>query len=359
MRFIVSLFALCIFANNLFAQHVETGWTTIPNNSLLIKYFGRWEKDSINNAPVMVSNWSGGYFKIGITSGILKIVLEKPINSLYVTIDDQPGITYNNIKDEFLVTPQPLERGKHTIRIAAGDQLDQLFVKELQIKAGQQIAPVVKSKLIEFIGNSITAGGGEAGIAQTSYSWLTAEKLKTENVRIAYSGIMLVTGIDFTKKWTVGMEDAYFKKQHKGGQDLNWYLSSSADWNFKDYQPDMIVVNIGTNDRCEPYKEHFVEVYLRFLQQIRIKNPNAKIVILPTFLETFDNSLKAMKPYFEQIVSEAKTRGLNNFYFVDTAGWINNTTDLLVDRIHPNYKGVEKIVNRLSEAIKQIDPSGL
>jgi hypothetical protein len=52
MRFITALFALCILANNLFSQHIETGWTTISNNSHLIKYFGRWEKDTINNAPI-------------------------------------------------------------------------------------------------------------------------------------------------------------------------------------------------------------------------------------------------------------------------------------------------------------------
>jgi hypothetical protein len=55
--------------------------------------------------------------------------LEKPIGGLYFTIDDQPSITYNNVKGEFLLTHQPLVRGKHTIRVTAGDQLDQLFVK--------------------------------------------------------------------------------------------------------------------------------------------------------------------------------------------------------------------------------------
>jgi len=148
------------------------------------------------------------------------------------------------------------------------------------------------------------------------------------------------------------MEDAYFKKHNHSGQDLNYYLSHKADWNFKDYQPDIIVVNLGTNDRYEPYKEHFVEVYISFLQQIRIKNPLAKIVLLPTFLVCKDSSLKDMLPYFEQIVSKAKSRGLTNFYYVDTTGWIDITD--LYDGLHPNDKGVGKMSDRLSEAIKKI-----
>jgi len=200
MKFQTLLFTFCILVTNLYSQQVETGWTTIPNDSPNIKYFGRWEKDTINNTTVMVSNWSGGYFKTGITSGMIKIVLEKPIGGIHITIDDQPGITYNKVKGEFLVTPQPLTEGKHTIRVAAGRLLDQLYIKEIQIKDGKQIDPEIKPKLIEFIGNSITCGAGNADIAQSSYSWVTAEKLNFENVRVAQGGIMLVTGIDFQKK---------------------------------------------------------------------------------------------------------------------------------------------------------------
>jgi len=344
---------ISLLTTNLYSQKIDPQWTTIPASSTGIKYFGRWEKDTINGNTILISNWSGGYFKVGITSGLLKTVLEKPIGGLHVTIDDQPGVTYNDVKGEFLVTPSPLPKGKHTIRIAAGHILDQLFLKEIQMKDGQQIAPEIKPKLVEFIGNSITAGAGDADIAQSSFSWVAAEKMNVENVRVAIGGIMLVTGIDFTKKWKVGMEDAYFKKQHRDGQDLNWYLSHKADWNFKDYQPDIIIINLGTNDRYEPYKEHFVEVYLRFLQEVRDKNPNAKIVILPTFLVCYDNSLKEMKPYFEEIISKATQRGLTNFNYVDTEGWIDITD--LYDGLHPNDKGVKKIAERLSKAIDEMN----
>jgi lysophospholipase L1-like esterase len=326
-------------------------WTSISSTDTNIRYIGRWRKDTIAGATVMEGMWSAPYFKAGLDGGSLKLVLDRPIDRMFVSIDDQPGVFYDKVEKEILLTPHPLSRGKHTIRVAGGNESDQLFVKELQVQEGRVIAPEIKPLLIEFVGNSITAGGGTINKSLTSYAWQAAELLHAENVRICTSGILLVTGNDFTKEWTIGMEDSYFKIQNRRRQDKNWYLSHAADWNFKDYQPDIIVINLGTNDRNEPapHKDLFTYAYIRFLRNVRAKNPGAKIVILPTFLECNNNTLREMKPYIMKAVEGSQKMRMKDISLVDTEGWIDKTD--LMDGLHPNDKGAGKIAHRLADAL--------
>ncbi len=57
----------------------------------------------------------------------------------------------------------------------------------------------------------------------------------------------------------------------------------SVEWDFSKHQPDVVVVNLGTNDdsyckndstRQEEYKTEYVE----FIKEIRQNNPNAAII---------------------------------------------------------------------------------
>ena len=105
------------------------------------------------------------------------------------------------------------------------------------------VYPDLAGKHIEFIGDSITAW-------DNGYSWQVGEKLGVEHSRIAWPGIALVDGYGYTDfNPLLGIASGYFKLGLPGAQGVD---ASVPDWNFDtaEYTPDILVINIGTND-CE------------------------------------------------------------------------------------------------------------
>jgi len=342
-----------LFNISVIAQDNAPGWKPVDITGENINYIGRWVKHNNSlSSVVMESMWSGAYMKIGIDGGSLKIKLDKPIRKIHVRINNDEGRYYEDINDE--ITIGTLPKGNHTIRIAAVIENTRLHVKGIEVQEGNIIKPEVSPVIIEYIGNSITAGGSSFHSTQTSYGTRTSELLDAENVMICTSGIMLVSGINFQRKWMIGMEDAYFRTSDYRGQDNNWYLSNDGVWNFTDYQPDIVVVNIGTNDRHMPFPHKHIlqQSYIRFLIKIREKNPDAKIVILPTFLECDNEDLRNLKPYIYKAFETAKEAGVNDLYFVDTEGWISRSD--LPDLLHPDDNGHIKIANILASTLRPI-----
>ena len=59
--------------------------------------------------------------------------------------------------------------------------------------------------------------------------------------------------------------------------------TANYDWDFSQYQPELIVVNLGTNDNSYTKGDadkcaEFENGYVNFLKEIRAKNPNSEIL---------------------------------------------------------------------------------
>ena len=131
-------------------------------------------------------------------------------------------------------------------------------------------APENREFLIEFIGDSITCGYGNlgnpstpvAGIASMqdgtqAFAFLTAEALNAEGNMVSCSGIGIAKG------WTAVNELEFYQKTcHYRDADEKYHDDSRI--------PDLIVINLGTNDQdrgCE--EQAFKEKMLEFLTYIR------------------------------------------------------------------------------------------
>ena len=150
--------------------------------------------------------------------------------------------------------------------------------------------------LIEFIGDSITCGYGVDGICEKnpfltanedvtkSYAWLTAQELNADYSMICYSGYGIISGYSADGSIVTGQlvphwyeKTGYskaFLDAHTQMQDIPWEFA---------VQPDLIVVNLGTNDASytgtDPEKQAvFTEAYTAFLKQIRKHNPDAPLI---------------------------------------------------------------------------------
>lgn len=144
--------------------------------------------------------------------------------------------------------------------------------------------PCEESLRMEFIGDSITCGfGNESNCPEDgflpvqengweAYAAKTARKLHAQFQMVSVSGIGVYssyTDIEERNAATL-MKDVY------GCTD--YFLSKEEDWDFNRYQPDIIVICLGTNDfsyvqhNFEKYAPEFQKSYYELLQLVRRKN---------------------------------------------------------------------------------------
>ena len=110
------------------------------------------------------------------------------------------------------------------------------------------------------------------------------------------------------------------------------------------WQPDVVVINQGTNDR-NATSDQFRPGYRRYLQVIRKAYPNAKILALRPFNGAHADDIKAE-------ISARVAAGDANVAFVDTTGWVDAATDY-TDKVHPNAGAGPKIAEKLAAVIEK------
>jgi lysophospholipase L1-like esterase len=177
-----------------------------------------------------------------------------------------------------------------------------------------------KDLLIEFIGDSITCGYGvddenrDHHFSTTTedmtktYAYKTAQALNADYSMVCYSGYGIISGYtgNGEKNETQTLPQHYgkvgFSYDTFGGVPV-----SSLSWDFSARQPDVIVINLGTNDDsyCKydnEKKQDFTDNYVLFLKQVRERNPDAKI--LCAFGVQGDNMFKPTESAVEAYSAE-------------------------------------------------------
>jgi lysophospholipase L1-like esterase len=304
------------------------GTPTDPN----VKFFGRWDTTS---STAYVSKWAGGYVKLGFTGTTVRLRQRNTID-FFASIDGGPDRSFTNVSGTVNLTPTPLGAGNHTLRVsyrpvAGSYHGDAVFQGVLLDPGARTFAPPVSSKIIEFVGDSITVGQLSSKQALTAYGWLVGEQLRAEHTQIAQGGACLVATAD----GCVGLSVQFLKTGS---------TSDSPDWDFSRYQANAVVINLGTNDVGHGvHTPEFQATYVTLLQRVRAKYPNATIFAMATFRKRFVTQTQTA-------VSMRNAAGDAKVLFVDTTGWINEATDT-VDNVHPNDAGHQKIAARLAPII--------
>ncbi|RYD89936.1 MAG: hypothetical protein EOP54_24775, partial [Sphingobacteriales bacterium] len=300
-----------------------------------IKYFGRWD---FSNTSQYVSNWGGAYIRVNFTGTTVKIKLGNQ-NDYFVRIDNGPWVSYLNVSGTVNLTPAPLSSGTHTLVVAQGKDYEYEFKFEgLVLDAGASTgAPTPLNFLMEYIGDSITAGFKDTQANVSAYGWVCAEGLNAEHTQIAWPGIKLLSGSSYK-----AMDYQYLKL--KGNYNDP---STTANWDFSKYTPQIVVVNLGTNDNpAETTNAAFQSAYTSFLATVRSKFPNAEIFAMRTFVGVWESATLAA-------VNARINAGDNKVHFVNTSGWLTaNASDYLPgDNTHPSVSGQAKAGNLLKSVI--------
>ena len=304
------------------------GSPTDPN----VKFFGRWDTSSSTG---YVPKWAGAYLKVGFTGTTVKLKQRNTID-LYASVDGRAAVKYANVSGTVNLTPTALAAGNHTLLVSYrpvagsyhGDAVYQGLVLD---PAAHTVAPAVSSKIIEFIGDSITVGQLTSMPAETAYGWLVGQRLGVEHTQIAQGGACLVATAD----GCVGLSVQFLKTGPE---------ATSPDWNFTRYQAAAVVINLGTNDSGHGvHTPQFQATYTTLLEEVRAKYPNASIFALEIFRQRFVTQT-------QNAVTARNAAGDAKVYFVNTEGWIDPATDTF-DNVHPTDAGHQKIAARLAPII--------
>ena len=131
---------------------------------------------------------------------------------------------------------------------------------------------VVPSRRIEIIGDSISAGYGNEGCpfevnenSDLAYGAVAARAVGADVHIIAQSGIGMAKSLSNA----VTMPEIY--ERTFGG-------NNTTAWDFSKYTPDVVVINLGTNDNNAGVdKNLYKTTYVNFLTKVRGHYPNALI----------------------------------------------------------------------------------
>lgn len=239
-------------------------------------------------------------------------------------------------------------------------QYSAMGVGEITLYGKNRIKPTEEKYLkIEFIGDSITCGYGidetdEKGVFSTatenfskSYAYLTAESLDADYSAVCFSGYGVYSG--YTSKGVLNDEDTvplYYDKS------CFLYGGRETQWDFSEFQSDVVVINLGTNDAsyCADSlggRQEFTRKYTDFIRQVRYHNPYAYIVCI---LGDMNNSLYSC---IEQAVSNYINSGFDHRVTAMTIGYKMGENDIVING-HPGYMSNIYAANELSSKISQL-----
>lgn len=149
---------------------------------------------------------------------------------------------------------------------------------------------------VEFIGDSITCGYGVHGEpmaeyhikdedGEITYAALAAKELNLNARYTAVSGYGVYCEYTGDTKGTLPRVYPY----------INWWADQNELYDFQDFTPELVVINLGTNDSRffeeseeaqEGFTEKFITAYIDYLKFIRSKYPKAKLLCICGTLAT-------------------------------------------------------------------------
>lgn len=239
-------------------------------------------------------------------------------------------------------------------------------IKPLSVGEGGKVEPAAKkAHSIEFIGDSITCGYGvddedENHHFSTStedvtkaYAYKTAKALDADYSMFSTSGYGIISGYTSTDEKVPAQTIPQYYESY--GFSYNSFAGtqkpSEIQWDFSAYQPEVVVINLGTNDDsyCKSdgeKQEEYSVAYVEFLKRVREKNPNAKIFMTVGIMGQRIYPAVEMAKYM--YTNETGDENVVTLKFDQQ----DSANDGLVADYHPTAKTHDKAAQKLAEEIK-------
>ena len=302
-------------------------------------------------------------------------MMAKPCSGYFMAQIDEAEpfkVAFRGERDSVVTLATALPDGCHTVRlmyIIEGYEFYPEFWGFL-LDQGRALveAPALPLRKIEFVGNSITCGYGNEGLKKEehfeyetenhyySYASIAARALEAQHWVVARSGIGAYRNYGDVKTGSprscmpVQYEYTGYAYDLKVRNEASFL---SEKWDFSRYQPDVVCINLGTNDlSTNNYDVKLLKQgYQKLLELVRQHNPQAKIVLL-TGSMLYNQELETAKQLLDEVKVEAQKAGDKEIYRFDMspiAGdpWYGNDW-------HPNIYQDEKMAAELTAYLREL-----
>lgn len=219
---------------------------------------------------------------------------------------------------------------------------------------------------IEFIGDSITCGYGVDDLNRNNhfktstedntktYAYKAAKTLNADYSMVSISGWGIISGYTGNDKKNEGSQlpRYYDKLAFSWGNSFMGAKPQALQWDFSQFQPDIVVVNLGTNDasytkdksdRIDEYKAAYIE----FLKTIREKNPDAHIICALGIMG--QDLCPAVEALVKDYKTETKDEKISYLKFDN-----QNAADGIAADWHPSEKTHTKAADKLVKFIQEL-----
>ena len=302
-------------------------------------------------------------------------MIAKPKSGYFMAQIDQAEpfkVAFRGERDSVVTLATALTDGRHLVRlmyVIEGYEFYPEFWGFVLDKGRQLVdAPVLPSRKIEFIGNSITCGYGNEGLKKEehfdyatenhyySYASITARNLEAQHLVVARSGIGAYRNYDGPKTGNPesNMPVQYEYTGYAWKPELRQQPTFLREkWDFSRYQPDVVCINLGTNDlSTNNYDPALLKNgYQKLLKMVRQHNPQAKIVFL-TGTMLYNQELQLAKRLLDEVNAEAQKAGDKEVYRFDMAPIDGNA--FYGNDWHPNIYQDEKMAGELTAYLRKL-----
>jgi lysophospholipase L1-like esterase len=271
--------------------------------------------------------WPGTYFETSFKGNELLFQLGANHEILHIVVDGKPPLILNNpASGTYLLSGLSDQPHTVSVLVATESQSGPNTFGGFAITAKEKPLPSKShARQIEFIGDSHTVGYGNTSPKQectTDEVWATTDNTQafgplTANHYQADYRINAISGRGIVRNYNGSAGDTlpaaypyllFDKKQQD--TDANW-------------KPQVIIIALGTNDFSTPLKPgekwktrdelhaDYEATYLRFLKDLRAKNPDAWIILWATEMENGEIESEVKK-----VADQAKAQGETKLTFL-------------------------------------------
>jgi lysophospholipase L1-like esterase len=342
------------------AQTLPIKGTIVKPSDKHIQYVGRVNFDNPDRPKF---NFPGTEIIASFQGTSLKMIAAPQTGYFMAKIDNAEPfkVSFNAPKDSVVSLATALPDGVHTVRLMY--VIEGLFRKPdfrgFVLDEGRQLidAPALPERKIEFIGNSITCAYGVESLRKEdpfedetenhyySFATLVSQALNAQHTSISRSGIGAYRNYNGPK--------AGSKDNMSWQYEYTLFNDHSQKWDFSKYQPQLVCINLGTNDLSTPNFDIklYEKGYRKLLKTVRSHYPNAKIVLLSGCMLD-DNESALQQKVLNTICEDCNKAGDKNIFRFDFS---HQTGSLGYGACwHPSYWQHEKMAGELTPFLREI-----
>jgi len=287
----------------------------------LLNYSGRFD---FTNEIEPECAWPNSSISINFEGDKLSAELESDgCDYFLVVLDGRIHINCLPVKSRKIhILVQDIEHGKHRVELVKRTEsyMGTATFYGFNIHEGRLLEKDEEKKLkIELFGDSITCGQAMYGDENSPYEDINS------NSYLSYGAVAaraLNADVHITSWSGRGLVRNYDDSPHPLPDRIGFITQKHQErvWDFNNYIPDIVVINLGTNDKNQypPTREVFVNTYRKFVNRLRGYYGIETKIICALGPLIKEKTLHDMREYIKYGVTEyLNLNGDKNVYFLE------------------------------------------